>query len=295
MEWGKTNALFFQRLIIKVSHHLYLIVRSVSAPVFIPSEAWGSHRRLVPLLLVHVVMTAIKNYQMSFLTFELCTPLPCIVLHLHYRLRESILCSVTSRCETYSLIKKDIYCSQTRSTLTLLNSKTNRCKIHTVVKKTKKKRVGHFELERVFFPSAADSSVEKKFQVVGQSSDCDRPVVLRWIQSCSASSQVFFREFYGHRTGQPLHHTSNQFIEILLNFAIAWLVTSCMASLIIVLQTVAGNVVSRLSSDFLPRTSVCTVCQLITYDNMTQRRRNVEFPVNKGLSLWCNITQHVEV
>lgn len=83
-------------------------------------------------------MTAIKNYQMSFLTFELCTPLPCIVLHLHYRLRESILCSVTSRCETYSLIKKDIYCSQTRSTLTLLNSKTNRCKIHTVVKKTKK-------------------------------------------------------------------------------------------------------------------------------------------------------------
>lgn len=79
---------------------------------------------LVSCLLVRVVMTAIKNYQTSFVTFELCTPLPCIVL-----CRENTSCSITSCCETYSLIKKDIYRSQTRSTLTQLNSKTNLCKM----------------------------------------------------------------------------------------------------------------------------------------------------------------------
>lgn len=84
---------------------------------------------LVSCLLVRVLMTAIKDYQTSFVTFELCTPLPCIVLCLHCRLRENTSCSITSCCETYSLIKKDIYRSQTRSTLTQLNSKTNRCKM----------------------------------------------------------------------------------------------------------------------------------------------------------------------
>lgn len=162
------------------------MVLLVSAPFLSPGQAWGSYRHLVPFLLVHVVMTAIKNYQTSFLTFELCTPLTCRVLHLHYCLREGILCSVTSHCETHSLIKKDIYCSLTHSTLTPLNSKTNRCKIHTVVKKGKKNagEVPTLNCREFSSPRLQNSSDEKSFKLFTdddhrQMTDGDHPVVLQ--------------------------------------------------------------------------------------------------------------------